>query len=53
MNSKEYQQTQNLRRQLHESKKVNDTNNESCSKEVSEINEQLTSMGCGLKQINS
>ena len=50
MNTQDYQKVQNLRKQLHESKKT-DNKNESVES-AKQINEQLVSLGCGTQQIN-
>lgn len=52
MNTTEYQKAQNLRKQMHEANS-NNNKNESSKEDIKKINEQLTSMGCGTKQINS
>ena len=51
MDSQEYQNIQNLRKNLHEAKK-NDNKNMCSTQTVQKIQEQLTSSGCGLQQIN-
>lgn len=50
MDTKNYNQIQSLRKQLHESKKNNI--NENTNTTVETINEQLINVGCGTKQIN-
>ena len=52
MNTAEYQKIQNLRKNLHETKKTS-TTNESQNIELKKLQEQLSNSGCGSKQINS
>lgn len=51
MNTQDYNQIQSLRKQLHESKKSNNIN-ENSNNSIKELNEQLVQSGCGTQQIN-